>query len=125
MAQLISSPSPARFTSLQAWRIRGVAVALALASWCLPVAVALFAFAPLRRIAIAGFVLCGAFVAASFLLGWSLYCLWCCERLFFVSSMANSPSLGQLLRLYWPRQIVVSGRIMCPHCHSRHTLTHS
>jgi hypothetical protein len=125
VVQLISNPSPATFTSLEALRIRGVALALALAGWSVLIAFLFVAFAPLRRIAVAGFVLSFACVAVSFVLGWSLYCPWCCSRLFFVSSMANSPSLGQLLRLYLPRQIVVSGRIMCPHCHSRFFLKRS
>jgi hypothetical protein len=36
--------------------------------------------------------------------------------------MANSPSIGQLLRFYVPYEIVGRGRFMCPHCHSRFAL---
>ena len=112
----------ATFTRLEAWRIKAVVVAMALASWSLPIAVVLLAFPPTRPMAVVGLILCVVSLAASFVIGWSLYCPWCCERMFFVSSIANSPSLVQILRLFAPRQIIVSGCITCPHCHSRFAL---
>jgi hypothetical protein len=113
------------FTRLDAARIRAVAVAIALAAWSLPIAFGLLPFRSLRETAITCFALCIASLAASFLIGWSLYCPWCCKRLFFVASMANSPSLVQLVRLYLPFGIVLQGRVMCPHCHSRFRLARS
>jgi len=113
------------FTPVEGWRIRAFAVAVALAAWSLLIAFVLLVFAPLRPIALGGLVLCVVCLAASFALGWTLYCPWCCKRMFFVSSMANSPGLGQILRMILPRQIVVSGRVMCPHCRSRFALSRS
>jgi len=117
-----TGPQAAVFTRLEGLRIKAVAVTIALASWSLPLAFGLLAFAPLRPAAVVCFILCVTCLAASFLLGWSLFCPWCCKRVFFVSTMANSPSFGQLLQLYMPWQIVFQRRFMCPHCHSRFRL---
>jgi hypothetical protein len=105
-------------THPQAKRVKTVAVGVALASWGLPIAIALLAFAPTRQFAFVALAFFAACLAASLLLGWSLFCPWCCKHLFFVASMANSPSFGQLLRQYVPYEIVVESRLSCPHCHA-------
>lgn len=109
-------------TSRQAKRIKAVAVAVALVSWILPTAIVLVAVPPSRPIGIAGLAVCAVSLVVSLLLAWSLYCPWCCERLFFVTSIFNSPSCRQLMRQYVPYEVVVNSRFTCPHCHSRFAL---
>ena len=110
-------------THPRAKRVKAVAMGVALASWSLLISLGLVAFAPMRSIAFMALALFAICLAASVLFGWSLFCPWCCERLFFVASMVNSPTLGQLLRQYVPYEIVVEGRLTCPHCHSRFALS--
>ena len=110
------------FTRLEGLRVKAVATGVALASWIFPISVGLFAVSSLRPWALAGFALGAACLAISVLLGWSLFCPWCCGRLFFVASMSNSPSPSQLQRQFVPYDILVKDRMMCPHCRSRFAL---
>jgi hypothetical protein len=110
------------FTRHEAMRVKAVAIGVAVASWIFPVSVALFAVSSLRPWALAGFALGAACLGIAVLLGWSLFCPWCCGRLFFVASMANSPSPSQLWRQFLPYDILGKDRMTCPHCHSRFAL---
>lgn len=110
------------FTRHEALRVKAVAIGVAVASWIFPISVALFAVSSLRPWALVGFALGAGLLAVSVVLGWSLYCPWCCGRLFFVASMANSPSPSQLWRQFAPYDILVKDRMMCPHCRSRFAL---
>jgi hypothetical protein len=109
-------------TSPHAKRVKTVAMAVALMSWLLPVAIVLMAVPLTRPVAIAGLAVCATALLISLLLAWTLYCPWCCERLFFVASMVNSPTWTQLRNQFIPYDIVVNGRFTCPHCHSRFRL---
>lgn len=113
------------FTRHEALRVKAVAIGVAVASWIFPVSVAMFAVASLRSWALVGFAIGAACLGLSVLLGWSLYCPWCCGHLFFVASMANSPSLSQLWRQFLPYDILVKERVKCPHCRSRFVLSGS
>jgi hypothetical protein len=110
-------------TSRHAKRVKTVVMAIALMSWILPVAIALMAAPLTRPIAVACLAVCAACLLISLLLAWTLYCPWCCERLFFVASMFNSPSWAQLRNQFIPYDIVVNGRFTCPHCRSRFRLS--
>ena len=115
--------STATLTSRHAWRIKAVALIMALASWLLPVALALTAVPHWRAAAVVGLALCGACFFGALLLSWSLDCPWCAERLFFVTSIWNSPGWPQIARQFVPYQTVVHSRFTCPHCRARFTLS--
>ncbi|HEX5684908.1 MAG TPA: hypothetical protein VFY73_12865 [Ideonella sp.] len=110
-------------TCRHAKRVKAVAVAAALGSWLLPIAVSLGAASSMRPYAVAGLSACAASWGISLVLAWRLYCPWCCERLFFASGVANSPGWRQLARQFVPYETVVHGRLMCPHCRSRFALS--
>jgi DNA-directed RNA polymerase subunit RPC12/RpoP len=111
-----------KFTHLEALRIKAVALGVALASWLLPVSAGLLVEESLRPWAIGGLVLGSVCLGLSVVLAWPLYCPWCANRLFFVVPIANSPGPSQLRRQFLPHEIVVEGRMMCPHCRSRFAL---
>jgi hypothetical protein len=110
-------------TCRHAKRVKAVAVAAALGSWLLPIAVSLAAASSMRPYAVAGLTACAASWGISMVLAWRLYCPWCCERLFFATGVANSPGWRQLARQFVPYETVVHGRLMCPHCRSRFALS--
>ena len=110
-------------TCRQAKRVKAVAVAGALGSWLLPIAMSLGAVSSMRAYAVAALMACALSWGISLILAWRLYCPWCCERLFFASGVANSPGWGQLARQFVPYEAVVHGRLRCPHCRSRFVLS--
>ena len=109
-------------THRDAKRVKTVAIGIALASWAFSIAVGLFALKPLRPFTPIALILVTVCMAVALLLGWTLFCPWCARRLFFVASIANSPNLAQLVRQYFPRDIVVGDRMVCRHCHCRFAL---
>jgi hypothetical protein len=110
-------------TCRHATRVKAVAVAGALAIWLLPIAISLGAVSSMQPYAVAGLAICAFCWGLSLILAWRLYCPWCCERLFFVSGVANSPGWRQLARQFVPYETVVHGRLSCPHCRSRFALS--
>lgn len=110
-------------TCRHAKRVKAVVVATALGSWLLPIAASLGAVSMTRPYALAGVAACALTWGVSVVLAWRLYCPWCCERLFFASGVANSPSWRQLARQFVPYETVAHGRLTCPHCRSRFVLS--
>ena len=106
-------------------RVKAVAIGIAVASWAASIAVCLFAVKPLRPFTPIALVIGGVSIAVALLLGWTLFCPWCCRRLFFVATIANSPNLAQLVRQFAPYDIVIGERMVCPHCHCRFALRRS
>jgi hypothetical protein len=118
-------PASSSLASHQARRIKTVVIALALASWMLPLAFVLLLPPLTRPVALASLAVCGFCFLVSLLLAAALYCPWCCERIFFVASMFNSPSCRQIGRQFVPYDVVVNSRFTCPHCRSRFALGRS
>ncbi|MEK8034044.1 hypothetical protein AACH06_24740 [Ideonella sp. DXS29W] len=117
-----SLPAGSTLTSSQAGRIKTVVVSIALISWATPLA-ALMLVAPAWRVGAAiALGICAACLLATVALSWMLYCPWCGERLFFVSSIWNSPSGSQIARQFVPHDILMHHRFTCPHCHARFSL---
>jgi hypothetical protein len=114
-------PAP-ELTSRQPWRIKGVAVALALISWSLPILLVLLVEPMARTTAIIGLAVCAGLLVLALLLAWMLDCPWCGEQLYFVASLSNSPDWSQIQRQFVPYDIVVRSRFTCPHCHARFML---
>ena len=109
-------------TSPQAGRIKAVVILIALLSWATPVSAVLLAVPEWRIGAAIALGICAGVLLATVALSWMLYCPWCSERLFFVSSIWNSPSGRQIAQQFVPHDILMHHRFTCPHCHARFSL---